>query len=203
MLEVDAKGLACPQPVIKTKEALEKVNPGDKVKVWVDNETSLKNVEKFVNAQGHLIVEKGKESENFFIVIEKSGTPKKVDVPISCEIGDKTKEQKHFVIIATNRMGPEEDLGKILMKAFFETMLVHDMLPDRIFLMNKGVFLSTVEDEFVTLLKELEKKGVEIFTCGTCLKYFNLEDKLKVGHRAGTDVYLEGMFYFSKTVWIG
>ena len=88
------------------------------------------------------------------------------------------------------------------MKAYFETMLVHNLLPDRIFFMNTGIKLTTLEEEFIPLIKELEKKGVEIYTCGTCLKYFQLEDQLKVGKRAGTDVYLEGIFYFKKTVWI-
>jgi len=200
MKEIDVRGLPCPQPVIKTKEALEKIAKGERLKVILDNETSVKNVEKFLSVQGHKVVEKIQTGAEFTLIIEK-GVGSTKDVPITCNISG--KKQKHFVIIATNRMGPEEELGKILMKAFFETMLVHEMLPDRIFLMNRGVFLSTIEEEFVELLKQLEKKGIEIFTCGTCLKYFNLEDKLKVGHRAGTDVYLEGMFYFEKTVWIG
>ena len=200
MKEIDVRGLPCPQPVIKTKEALEKIAEGERLRVILDNETSVKNVEKFLSVHGHKVVEKIQTGAEFTLIIEKGAGGTK-DVPITCNISG--KKQKHFVIIATNRMGPEEELGKILMKAFFETMLVHEMLPDRIFLMNRGVFLSTIEEEFVELLKQLEKKGIEIFTCGTCLKYFNLEDKLKVGHRAGTDVYLEGMFYFEKTVWIG
>ncbi|NPA39943.1 MAG: sulfurtransferase-like selenium metabolism protein YedF [Thermodesulfobacteria bacterium] len=203
MQKVDARGLPCPQPVIKTKEALEQVGAGEEVEVLLDNETSLNNVKKFVTAQGHEIVSLDKKDGEFILRIKKtSGTVKK-DVPITCELPSSKKEKGHFIIIATDIMGPERELGKILMKAFFETMLVHEMLPSRIFLMNRGVFLSTLEEDFIKLLKELEKKGVEIFTCGTCLKYFNLEDKLKVGHRAGTDVYLEGIFYFDKTVWIG
>jgi selenium metabolism protein YedF len=201
MKEVDVKGLPCPQPVIKTKEALDSISVGEKIKVILDNETSLKNVQKFVNAQGHKILSIERAESEFVVIIEKAEGESK-EVPITCEIPSKEKNNM-FVIIATHTMGPEEKLGKILMKAFFETMLVHNLLPDRIFFMNKGIFLTTVEEEFIPVLKELEKKGVEIFTCGTCLKYFELEDKLKVGHRAGTDVYLEGMFYFKKTIWIG
>ncbi|MCU4138576.1 MAG: Sulfur carrier protein TusA [Thermodesulfobacteria bacterium] len=201
MREVNAKGLPCPQPVIKTKEALESVKKGEKIKVILDNEASFRNVQKFVNAQKHKIVSTEKNGNEYIIVIEKVGEISK-DVPISCEIPTEQK-QDTFVIIATDTMGKEEKLGKILMKAYFETMLVHNLLPDRIFFMNTGIKLTTIEKDFIPLIKELEKKGVEIYTCGTCLKYFQLEDQLKVGKRAGTDVYLEGIFYFKKIVWIG
>ena len=201
MREVNAKGLPCPQPVIKTKEALESVKKGEKIKVILDNEASFRNVQKFVNAQKHKIVSTEKNGNEYIIVIEKVGDISK-DVPISCEIPTEQK-QDTFVIIATDTMGKEEKLGKILMKAYFETMLVHNLLPDRIFFMNTGIKLTTIEKDFIPLIKELEKKGVEIYTCGTCLKYFQLEDQLKVGKRAGTDVYLEGIFYFKKIVWIG
>jgi len=201
MLEVNAKGLPCPQPVIKTKEVLDSLGVGEKIKVIVDNETALKNIQKFANSQGHKIISVEKENSNFLITIEKGGEKPK-DFTVSCEL-DTEKESGVFVVVATDTMGKDEELGKILMKAYFETMLAHNLFPSKIFFMNKGVFLTTIYEEFIPLLKELEKKGVEIFSCGTCLKYFQLEDKLKVGHRAGTDVYLEGIFYSKKTVWIG
>jgi len=201
MKEINVSGLPCPQPVIKTKETLESIKEGEKIKVILDNEVSFRNVQKFVNAQKHKIVSVEEKGNEYIIIIEKVGDISK-DVPISCEIQNK-KKQDLFVIIATDTMGKEENLGKILMKAYFETMLAHNLLPDKIFFMNKGVFLTTLDEEIIPILKELENKGVEIFSCGTCLKYYQLEEKLKVGHRAGTDVYLEGIFYSKKTVWIG
>ncbi len=202
MKEVNTKGLPCPQPVIKTKTALENINDGERIKVIVDNETSLKNVQKFVNAQKHKIINVERKNSEFFIIIEKCGDIQK-EVPITCEIEKKEEKKEIFVIVATDKMGEEDELGKILMKGYFETMIVHNLIPDRIFFMNRGVFLTTIYEEFIPLLKELEKKGTEIFSCGTCLKYFKLEDKLKIGYRAGTDVYLEGIFNFKKTIWIG
>ncbi|PMP69182.1 MAG: sulfurtransferase-like selenium metabolism protein YedF [Thermodesulfobacterium geofontis] len=201
MKEINAKGLPCPQPVIKTKEALESLKEGEKLKVIVDNETALKNVQKFATSQGHKILSIEKINSDFFIIIEKR-TEKGEEITVTCEI-DTKKERGLFVIVATDTMGKDESLGKILMKAYFETMLAHNLFPNRIFFMNRGVFLTTQDEEIIPLLKDLEKKGVEIFSCGTCLKYYNLEDRLKVGYRAGTDVYLEGIFYFKKTIWIG
>ena len=201
MKEINAKGLPCPQPVIKTKEALENLKEGEKIKVIVDNETALKNIQKFVNSQGHKILSIEKLNSDFLIIIEKVEGKEK-EITISCEL-EPEKDEGLFVVIATDTMGKDEGLGKILMKAYFETMLAHNLFPKKIFFMNRGVFLTTQEEEIIPILKELEKRGVEIFSCGTCLKYYQLEDKLKVGHRAGTDVYLEGIFYSKKTVWIG
>ncbi len=199
MLKIDARKLPCPQPVIKTKEALESIKEGEKIEVIVDNETALKNIQKLINSQGHKIIYIKEENSEFILCIEKQKEKQKEET-ISCEISEKNKI---FIIIATDTMGKDENLGKILMKAYFESVLTHNLIPDRIFFMNKGIFLTTLDEEILPLLKELEKRGVEIFTCGTCLKYYQLEDKLKVGHRAGTDIYLEGIFNFQKIIWIG
>jgi len=200
MKEVDARGLPCPQPVLKTKNALDEISEGEKIKVIVDNETACKNVEKFVKAQGHTLVKVESKEGLFYLEIQKGGGSAPENVVIACST--EGASGKPFLIIANSVIGEEKELGKILMKGLFETMLAHDLLPEGIFFMNKGIYLTTKEEEFIPLLKELEAKGVEIFTCGTCLKFFKLEDQLKVGKRAGTDVYLEAVF-FKKPVWIG
>jgi selenium metabolism protein YedF len=100
-------------------------------------------------------------------------------------------------------MGKVEELGTILMKGYFETIKVTKELPHTIIFLNAGVRLTTVSDEFIPLLKEIESLGVEIFTCGTCLKYFGLESELKVGYRGTTNHVVEGMKEFRKTIWVG
>lgn len=47
MVEVDARGLSCPEPVVRTKKAFEKKN--DSFSVLVDNETAKENVVRFCN----------------------------------------------------------------------------------------------------------------------------------------------------------
>jgi TusA-related sulfurtransferase len=49
MIKIDARGLECPQPVVKTKDAL---NKGEEVTTLVDNETAYKNLEKLGNKMG-------------------------------------------------------------------------------------------------------------------------------------------------------
>ncbi|MCS7278745.1 MAG: sulfurtransferase-like selenium metabolism protein YedF [Thermodesulfobacteriaceae bacterium] len=199
MKELDLRGLPCPQPVIKTAEALNEIKEGERLKILVDSEVSFQNVQKFLNSQGHKVLKIEESGKNYLLEIEKTVN---LSSPFTtCEISSEEKK-KLLLIIANDTLGKEEIIGRTLMKGFFESMLAHNLIPDRIFFMNRGVKLTTEEEELIPLIKELEKRGVEIFTCGTCLKYFNLEDKLQVGKRGGTDLYLEGIFQFKKTIWI-
>ncbi|BAU22543.1 hypothetical protein THC_0143 [Caldimicrobium thiodismutans] len=199
MKEVDARGLPCPQPVIKTKEALDEIQVGEKIRVLIDSEVSLQNIQKFLSAQGHKLLSTEKKGEEFHLLIEKGEGISSEEYVISCP---REGEKNLLVIVASDHMGEDRELGKILLKGFFETMLAQNLLPDRIFFMNTGVKLTTLDETFIPLLKELEKRGVEIFSCGTCLKYCNLEKDLKVGLRGGTDTYLEALFNFKRTLYI-
>jgi predicted peroxiredoxin len=88
------------------------------------------------------------------------------------------------------------------MKGFFETMKVTKELPHTMFFLNAGVKLTTVSEEIINLLKEISSMGAEIYSCGTCLKYYNLESELKVGHRGTTNHIIEGFKDFRKVVWM-
>uniref|UniRef100_A0A832LVS8 Sulfurtransferase-like selenium metabolism protein YedF n=1 Tax=Caldimicrobium thiodismutans TaxID=1653476 RepID=A0A832LVS8_9BACT len=198
--EVDTRGLPCPQPVIKTKEALEEINPGEKIKVITDSEVSLENIKKFLQAQGHKLLSIEQSGSEYHLLIEKGSSAMLEEYAIVCPTSE--KKGNLLIIIASDHMGEDKELGRILLKGFFETMLTHNFLPDRIFFMNTGVKLTTTDEEFVNILKEFEKRGVEIFSCGTCLKYYQLEENLKVGLRGGTDTYLEALFNYSKSLYI-
>jgi len=111
-------------------------------------------------------------------------------------------EKDVLLVISTDTMGKEEEIGKILIKGFFETMKVTKEIPHTIFFLNAGVKLTTVDEEIISLLKEIKSMGAEIYSCGTCLKYYNLESELKVGHRGTTNHIVEGLKDFKKVVWI-
>ena len=86
------------------------------------------------------------------------------------------------VYINSNRMGEGEDeLGKVLMRAFLKNVLEVEPKPEKIMFVNSGVFLNTIEEEYFGIIEDLEKSGIEILSCGTCLDYYNLKDKLKYG----------------------
>jgi selenium metabolism protein YedF len=116
--------------------------------------------------------------------------------------GSEGKGQSLLLIIGTDTLGKDEAIGKVLMKGFFETMKVYKQLPHTMFFLNVGVKLTTVNQEIAPILKEIEAMGVEIYSCGTCLKHYDLESELKVGHRGATNQIVEGLKDFDKVVWI-
>jgi selenium metabolism protein YedF len=106
-----------------------------------------------------------------------------------------------FVVVTSDVMGREADIGRVLMKGFFETMKAMGALPRAIFFMNSAVRLTTTDEEFVPLIKGIQDEGVEIYSCGTCLKHYGLEDGLRVGYRGSTGQVIEGI-KDSRVVWI-
>ncbi len=167
---VDARGLPCPKPVLKTKEALDAVGEGV-VEVLVDSEASRENVKRFAERQG-CTVEVRKEEGYWRLLITKGFT---------CQVPSVSESKKKVLLVLSDSMGEERELGDILIRAFFSTLKESSQKPDRIILINRGVFLTTQGSKLIDVLKELEELGIEIYSCGTCLDYFGLKDKLMVG----------------------
>ena len=119
--------------------------------------------------------------------------------------GEKSGETGHrddmYIIVSTDTIGKDEDIGAVLMKGFFATMRETRQTPHTIFFMNAGVKLTTVNEEVAAILKDIEDMGVEIYSCGTCLDHYDIEDKLSVGHRGATTQVIEGINDF-RSVWI-
>jgi selenium metabolism protein YedF len=194
---IDARGIACPKPVIMAEEALAKISEGI-VDILVDNDASVSNLKRFATKSG-FAAEASKEAQHWHVRIVKGYV---CDIP-ETEAFPKKAEKDILVIIASDTLGKIEELGSILMKGYFETMKVTKELPSTIIFLNAAVKLTTVHEEFIPLLKEIESMGVEMFTCGTCLKFFGLESQLKVGYRGTTNHIVEGIKDFKKTIWIG
>ena len=116
-------------------------------------------------------------------------------------VRDSAAENTLFIVVSSDAMGRDPDIGRVLMKGFFETMKATATYPRAIFFMNAGVRLTTVDEEFVPLLKSIEEAGVEVFSCGTCLKHYGLEEALKVGYRGSTAQVIEGI-KDARTLWI-
>ena len=191
-MEVDARGLSCPKPVVMAEEALKGIEEGT-VEVIVDNEASVKNLQKFASRQG-MHAEVFKEDTHWRVKITKGYT---------CEVQEEAGQKRGlFMVIGTDTLGKEEDIGRILMKGLLETLKVTGQLPEVMFFLNAGVKLTTINAETVEILKELSDRGVEIYSCGTCLKHYGLEDQLKVGYRGTTNQIVEALMDFQKVVWV-
>ncbi len=169
MIEVDARGLPCPRPVINTKKALEQIGEGQ-ITVLVDSPESRENVRRFAQSQG-CQVEVTERDGVFHLVIVK-GQPTQAE----------TKKSSDVVLITGDRLGTgAKRLGEILMKAFLNTLWDAEPKPAKLLFINDGVRLTTEGSEVLETLHLLEKEGVQIFSCGTCLEYYHLKENLRVG----------------------
>ena len=199
-MQIDARGKSCPQPVMMTEEALSKITEGI-IEVLVDNEESALNVSGYA-AQNGIFAETTREGKDWKVKVVKGYTCKTSVEPGVAGAEPATKKKTLLLIIGTDSLGKDEDLGKKLIKGFFDTMKIYRQLPHTIFFLNAGVKLTTVNEEIAAELKEIADLGVEIYSCGTCLKHYNLESELKVGKRGTTNHIVEGMQDFDKVVWV-
>ena len=173
MIKVDAVGQTCPVPVIMTKKALKEVKEGI-VEVSVDNRTSKENIEKFAKEMGYETSIREREGI-FFISITKNDQ-------LSINNTLPSNDNNTVIVISSDKMGEgENDLGETLMKAFIYTLTEIENLPKTILFYNKGVLLTTTNENTIKDLKSLENKGVQILSCGACLNFYNVENSLKVG----------------------
>lgn len=172
---IDCRGLACPQPVVTTKQALDQLKEGEMI-VIVDNASSCNNVEQFVQSQG-CPVEIKQEGQDFYLRIQKTSSEdrEKVTQP--------NEEIKRVVVYINSHVlgGGDEALGAILMRAFLKTLLDVSTKPHRLILINSGVRLASEGSEVLESLKKLSEEGIEILACGTCLDFYGLKEKLRVG----------------------
>ena len=194
---IDARNQSCPKPVMIAEEALSKITEGI-VEVIVDNEASADNLAWFAKNNA-FFSETIKNGKDWCVKIVKGY----MCAPAAAAEKVPSAEKDLLLVVGTDTMGKEEELGKILMKAYFETMKTYKQFPRTIFFLNDGVKLTTINTDIWPILKEIEAMGVEMYSCGTCLKHYGLETELKVGHRGTTNHIVEGMKDFSKTVWIG
>jgi selenium metabolism protein YedF len=173
-IEVDARGQACPKPVIMTKKELDNIEKGT-ITTIVDNEVAKENVSKLASSLGYEYkVDKGSDDE-YYIHINK-GEIQEVNVCIPDTFKDMT------IVFASNTMGKgSEELGKILIKSFIYTIVETIPYPSTLVFYNGGVHLTCEGSEVLEDLKKLEQEGVEILSCGTCLDFFKIKDKLQVG----------------------
>jgi selenium metabolism protein YedF len=144
--------------------------------VIVDNASSCNNVERFAQSQG-CSVEVESRGPDFYLHIHK-GAGRDVGKPLQKE----KEAEKVVVYINSNLLGVgDEVLGAILMRSFLKTLLELETKPSRLILINSGVRLATEGSEVLETLGKLSEKGVEILSCGTCLDFYGLKERLKVG----------------------
>ena len=179
MITVNAMGDNCPIPVIKTKKAMAALTGPETIEVLVDNEIAVQNVTKMASSSGGKVTSEKLGDAEYKVTIKMEGAPAAEEAEVTCapDARDNT-----VVVISSDRMGSGNDeLGKVLIKGFIFAVTQLDTLPKTMLFYNGGATLTTEGSDSLEDLKSLEAQGVEIMTCGTCLDYYGLKDKLAVG----------------------
>ena len=197
MKEVNAKGLACPQPLILTKKAVENSEEKDFL-VIVDNDTAVKNLEKFAKSS-NLNFRFEKKSDNEFNVFVSKNSETNLQEPTTFCSAEASSDT--VIAISKDFMGNgSEELGKILIKGFVYTSSEYEKLPKTMVFFNSGVKLTCEDSPCIDDLQKLQDKGVEIISCGTCLDYFGLKEKLLVGEISNMYTIYETLFNAGKVI---
>lgn len=185
---VDARGLACPLPVVNAKKAVGEFQEDGVLTVLVDNEIAVQNLHKFAVQKGLEAAGEKKGEKEYEVTIQvavnAAAAPKvqeeAEEEEISCSPDSRRKGL--VAVLSGNVMGTgEEKLGKALMKAFVFALTKQDVLPETILCYNSGAYLTCEGSESLEDFKALEAEGVNIMTCGTCLDFYGMKEKLAVG----------------------
>lgn len=180
--EFNAKGMACPLPVIETKKLLEEY---EVVETTVDNLIATQNLAKLAEQMNYDIDTKKISDEEYIVTISGKGI-KEVKVI-------NTLDDSYVVVINKSIMGHgSEELGKKLMKSFIYTLTEQEILPKKIIFYNGGALLvDKTRSHVLKELQELEENGVEIMCCGACIDYYKVE--LGVGNSSNMYFIVEDM----------
>lgn len=178
---IDAIGLKCPMPLIKTKKAITEQIEGESLKILIDNEASKKNVMQFLT-DNHIEYNYLENDGVHELIINKQDQDiSEVPVEDYCEVSSVDNEN-FTLVFAKNTIGEgEQELGQMLVAGFLNTFKEMDRLPDKILFMNSGIDLVLNDAPTVDILKEYEHKGVKLLVCGTCLEYYQKMDEVAVG----------------------
>lgn len=195
---VDARGLACPEPVLLARKAIAE---SDEVTVIVDNETAVENIRRLATKAifAFAVTEKGGGIREISLVrMAAAGEPQAAagadGAELSCGIAPAGEAAPFVVVLSDNRMGRGDDvLGDVLIRAFVHTLAQRKPLPAAIVCYNAGVKLATIDSTVLDDLEQMARAGVEIMVCGTCVNYFGLGQRIAAGRVSNMYDILEVM----------
>lgn len=173
MEKIDARGLECPQPVLKIKKALEEALEAS---ILVDNEAARENVRRFGENNGcKVTIVENDQGTELFLKKTRDEAEREGNAKASADDGV-------VVLIKSARFGEgDPKLGALLMKSFLVSLLESDRTIKGMIFMNSGVELTTREGEPLEILEKIAGKGAALYSCGTCLDFYGLKEDLKIG----------------------
>jgi len=180
---VDTKGQLCPAPLIATKRALKETAVGESFTVLTDNQTSFNNLSRFlkdINTDFQVNETGGVWT---LTITKTTGETTKVKAEDYCTSSISHFQKGNFIVVlASDKMGEGDDeLGHLLMNNFIKALKDLDILPQKMVFYNSGVKLTANGSTVIEHLKDLEKMGVELLLCATCVNHYSLESIVAAG----------------------
>ncbi|MEN8204119.1 MAG: sulfurtransferase-like selenium metabolism protein YedF [Bacteroidota bacterium] len=180
MKTIDTKGYLCPQPLIMVKEGLLKMAAGEKVCIYTDNDTSLKNLLSYLKDQGVEPEVSSKGKVHTLVAVRPDESVILTEPAAYCETGLNFND--YVVCIRGELMGDgDPELGKVLMETFVDNLKLQEQLPTHVVLYNGGVKLAMKQSPVCSSLSELEEMGTRIMLCGYCIDHYGLQYDIGVG----------------------
>ncbi|QLA16217.1 sulfurtransferase-like selenium metabolism protein YedF [Desulfolutivibrio sulfoxidireducens] len=180
-ISLDCRGLSCPGPVLRCKDAIESASPSV-IAATVDNEAARENVARFLTAKGYAVdiapCDGGYVLTGTRDVSSAPDSPAPVPHPAATEA---TREQIVAFMTADAIGRGDDTLGARLMVNFLATLPELGDSLWRIVMVNGAVKLAVTGSPVLDRLKAFEAAGVTILVCGTCLDFFGLLDQKEVG----------------------
>lgn len=210
MKELDCRNLACPEPVLKSKKALQDLKIGENLSIKLNSLASKENVARFLRSQGFEPALKEKGDDEFEIIVVKDKelanalNSNNESENYRCESGKKASGKKasgkKILFLKSASVGDGE-LGKKLLMGFLDTLKKADNAPSIIVCVNEAVLINTNSEHFAhQAMKELANKGIEIISCGSCLEFYGKIKDLKTGRIGNALEILNLLFDKDKVV---
>ncbi len=178
-MQIDCRNLACPEPVIRTKNALDGLKVGEKLEILVNSIAPKENISRFLKSQNveFSVEQKGAETKITAVKGESKLELTNFDEFV-CEITPKTKKT---VVYLNEEYAGSGDVGVSLLAKFLGALLQVEK-PEYVICVNNAVKITTnrAHPSFKPL-KDLEAAGVKILSCGSCLEAYKLVSDLSVG----------------------
>lgn len=178
-MQIDCRNLACPEPVIRTKNALEGLKNGEKLEILVNSIAPKENISRFLKSQNveFSVEQNGAETKITAVKGESKLELTNFDEFV-CEITPKTKKT---VVYLNEEYAGSGDVGVSLLAKFLGALLQVEK-PEYVICVNNAVKITTnrAHPSFKPL-KDLEAAGVKILSCGSCLEAYKLVSDLSVG----------------------
>ena len=172
-MKLNCCDLPCPQPVLKTKEALNSLKLGESLEILLNSSTSKDNVSRFLNSlkQNFNLSQNGDFYEISLIKSE-----------YSCQNTQSKAKLANKIIYLNESSAGSGTVGQSLLASFLGAFSQCEIKPKYVICVNDAVKISANRGHLAfRALNDLQNQGCEILSCGSCLQAYGLSDKLSIG----------------------